>query len=215
MVICCGAVGWGTTLQARRSRVHWNFHWQSFRLHYAAGVESVFKRNEYQKYFRGGGDGNGNRCLGPITLPLSCADLYNIWEPQPPGTFSACPGLYRDCYTLPNGDWKREKRHPYPNLRCYPGIYLAVLSRGQLTSSCWMFWSRFANWPLPNESMQHYFRTKVPGRCGICSVVTFVVTEYQGQWVYSGANKKGGGGFQLYLYTRRLRNYVTPVTDLE
>ena len=33
------------------------------------------------------------RCLGLTTLPPSCADCLEIWEPQPPGTLWACPGL--------------------------------------------------------------------------------------------------------------------------
>jgi len=36
--------------------------------------------------------GKGGRCVGLTTLPHSCADL-EIWEPQPPGTLRACPGL--------------------------------------------------------------------------------------------------------------------------
>ena len=35
----------------------------------------------------------GGRCVGLITLPPSCADCLEIWEPQPPGTLWACPGL--------------------------------------------------------------------------------------------------------------------------
>ena len=37
--------------------------------------------------------GKGVRCTGLTTLPLSCADCLDIWEPQPPGTLWACPGL--------------------------------------------------------------------------------------------------------------------------
>ena len=33
------------------------------------------------------------RCVRLTTLPLSCADCPEIWEPQPPGTLSVCPGL--------------------------------------------------------------------------------------------------------------------------
>ena len=36
------------------------------------------KRNEYQEYFLGG---KGSRCVGLTTLPLSCADCVEIWEP--------------------------------------------------------------------------------------------------------------------------------------
>jgi hypothetical protein len=45
--------------------------------------------------------GKGGRSVGMTTLPPSCADCHEIWEPQPPGTLGACAGLYRDCITLP------------------------------------------------------------------------------------------------------------------
>jgi len=37
----------------------------------------------------------GSQCIGLTTLPPSHADCHEIWEPQPPGTLRACPGLYR------------------------------------------------------------------------------------------------------------------------
>jgi len=40
--------------------------------------------------FPGGKDG---RCVGLTTLPPSSADCLEIWEPQPPGTLWAYPGL--------------------------------------------------------------------------------------------------------------------------
>jgi hypothetical protein len=33
------------------------------------------------------------RCVGLTTLPPLCADCFEIWELQPPGTLRACPGL--------------------------------------------------------------------------------------------------------------------------
>jgi len=70
---------------------HWSFSLrQSFRLHYGPGVDSAANRNEYQEYFLGG---KGGRCVGLTTLPPSCADCLEIWEPQPPGTLRTCPGL--------------------------------------------------------------------------------------------------------------------------
>jgi len=54
------------------------------------GFDSASNGNEYQKYFLGGKDG---RCVGLTTLPPSCADCLEIWEPQPPGNLRACPGL--------------------------------------------------------------------------------------------------------------------------
>ena len=35
----------------------------------------------------------GGRCVGLTTLPPSCAECLEIFEPQPPGTLMACPGL--------------------------------------------------------------------------------------------------------------------------
>jgi hypothetical protein len=54
------------------------------------GIDSASNRNEYQEYFLGS---KGGRCVGLTTLPLSCTDCLEIWEPQPPGTLRACPGL--------------------------------------------------------------------------------------------------------------------------
>jgi hypothetical protein len=47
-------------------------------------------RNEYQEYFL---RGKGGRRIRLKTLPPSCADCPEIWEPQPPGTLRACQGL--------------------------------------------------------------------------------------------------------------------------
>jgi len=58
--------------------------------HYDPGVDSASNRNEYQEYSLGG---KGGRCVRLTTLPLSCADCLEVWEPQPPGTLRACPGL--------------------------------------------------------------------------------------------------------------------------
>jgi len=42
--------------------------------------------------------GKGGRCLGLSTLPLSCADCHDIWEPQTLETLRACRDLCRDCF---------------------------------------------------------------------------------------------------------------------
>ena len=53
------AVGWGTALQARMSRVRTPmvslefFIDITFRLHFGPGVDSASNRNEYQEYFLG------------------------------------------------------------------------------------------------------------------------------------------------------------------
>jgi hypothetical protein len=40
----------------------------------------------------------GDRCLGQKTIPLSCANCLEIWEPQSVVILRACPGLYKDCF---------------------------------------------------------------------------------------------------------------------
>ena len=90
-----GSVCWGTALQAGRSLVR--FPMASFLSRYGPGVDSSYNRNEYQEYFLGG---KGGRCVGLTTLPSSCADCLEIWEPHLPGTLWACSGLYRVCFTF-------------------------------------------------------------------------------------------------------------------
>ena len=55
-------------------------------------------RNEYQEYFLRGAEAVG--AWSRLPCHLSCFDILEIWETQPPGTFRALPGLYRDCFTL-------------------------------------------------------------------------------------------------------------------
>ena len=52
--------------------------------------DSASNRSEYQECFLGG---KGGRCIGLRNLPPSCADCHAVWEPQPPGTLRACPGI--------------------------------------------------------------------------------------------------------------------------
>ena len=42
--------------------------------------------------------GKGGRCVELTTSPPSCADFLEIWDPQPPGTLWACPGLQWDFF---------------------------------------------------------------------------------------------------------------------
>jgi hypothetical protein len=49
----------------------------------------------------GGGGGEGGQWVGLTILPSSRDGSLEIWKPQPPGSFWACPGLYRDFVHLP------------------------------------------------------------------------------------------------------------------
>jgi hypothetical protein len=49
------------------------------------------------EYFLGG---KGGRYVELTPLPPSSADCHEIWGPRPPGTLTACPGLYMDCCTF-------------------------------------------------------------------------------------------------------------------
>jgi hypothetical protein len=65
----------------------------------ALGSTQSLNRNEYQEYFLGC---KGGRCVRLTTLPPSCADCLEIWEPQPSGTLT---------------DWFTFYRHGAPFLR--------------------------------------------------------------------------------------------------
>ena len=82
-----GAVGWGTALQAGRSRVRSPMVSLEFRLQYDNGFDSACNRNEYQEYLLGV---KGGRCIRLATLPLSCADCLEICMSQLPGPFWTC-----------------------------------------------------------------------------------------------------------------------------
>jgi hypothetical protein len=44
--------------------------------------------------------GKGGRCVRLITSPPSCAECQEIWQPKPPGTLWATPGLLQDSFTF-------------------------------------------------------------------------------------------------------------------
>jgi len=76
-----GAVGWGTALQSGMSRVRFPMVSLEFFIDIilpGRTVDSASNRNEYQEYFLGS---KGGRCVRLTTLPPSCADCPEIWEP--------------------------------------------------------------------------------------------------------------------------------------
>ena len=74
-----GPVGWGTALQAGRSRVRFPLVSLVFYLlHYVPAFYSVSNRSEFQEYFLGS---KGGRCLRLTTF---------MWEPQSIGSLQAC-----------------------------------------------------------------------------------------------------------------------------
>jgi hypothetical protein len=58
--------------------------------HYGPEIDLASNTNEYQEYFLGC---KGEGSEGLTTLPPSCADYLEIWEPQHPGTLWAFPRL--------------------------------------------------------------------------------------------------------------------------
>jgi len=62
----------------------------TLRPHYDPGVAQPL--TEVGTRNTSGGGGKGGRCVG-LTLPPSCADCLEIWEPHLLGTLRACPDL--------------------------------------------------------------------------------------------------------------------------
>jgi len=71
--------------------------------------------------------GKGGRWVGLTILPPSCANCLEIWEPQPPGTLRACPGLKWDCFTFFSMKGEENQVH---RIRCDRGntVFQTVLS---------------------------------------------------------------------------------------
>jgi hypothetical protein len=57
--------------------------------HYSPGTVSDSNRNEHQEYL----GGKSGQYIGLTTLPHSCADCLEIWEPRLPGSVRVCPGV--------------------------------------------------------------------------------------------------------------------------
>ena len=103
-------VGWGTVLQVGRSQVQFLMVSMEFFIDIILPAvlwprSRLRLRNEYQKYFLGG---KGGRCIG-LTLPPSCADYLEIWQPRIPGTLRTCPDLFRDCFKFTF--WRGRQTH--------------------------------------------------------------------------------------------------------
>ena len=67
----------------------------SFRPCHGPGVDSAPSENEYHEHSWS----KGGRWVRLTTLPPSCAACHEIWEPKPPGTLWATPGLLQDSFT--------------------------------------------------------------------------------------------------------------------
>jgi len=73
------------------ARIHEHqVHWHPSGHTMALGLTQLLIEMSTRNSSCGGKDG---RCVGLTTLPPSCVDCLEIWEPQPPGTLRACPGL--------------------------------------------------------------------------------------------------------------------------
>ena len=62
-------------------------------------VDSASNRNAYREYFLGGKSG---RCVELTTLPSSCVDCLEIYEPEHCGNLRIYPGMYGVCFSLFN-----------------------------------------------------------------------------------------------------------------
>jgi len=78
-----GALGWGTESEGCRfdsQWCHWNF---SLTIFFALWLTQPLTEMSTRNISCGD---KGGRCVGLTTLPPSCAQCLEIWEPQPPGT---------------------------------------------------------------------------------------------------------------------------------
>jgi hypothetical protein len=96
--------------------------------------------NEYQEYFLGG---KGGQCVGLTTLPPSCADWLEIWEPRSPGILQACDRPEQGWLHLLHKKWHSSLSHflqsPYNELNCSftSDLFFLLLSTHLNNNSCW------------------------------------------------------------------------------
>jgi len=69
----------------------------SFRPYHGPGVDSAPSENEYQEHFMGV---KAVGAWGWQPHHLHAPNVMEIWEPKPPGTLWATPGLSRDSFTF-------------------------------------------------------------------------------------------------------------------
>jgi hypothetical protein len=69
----------------------------SFRPHHGPGVKSAPSENEYQEGFLGE---TAADAWGWQSHYFHVPNFMKIWEPKPPGTLWATPGLLRESFTL-------------------------------------------------------------------------------------------------------------------
>ena len=81
----------------------------SFRPYHGPGVDSAPSENEYQEHFLGV---KAVGAWGWQPHHLHVPNVMEIWEPNPPGTLWATPGLLRDCFTF---FWKAFKGCYFPD----------------------------------------------------------------------------------------------------
>jgi hypothetical protein len=85
---------------------HWINHWitphtLSFLSHAIQWSRFLNCMNELHESLNvRGWPAKGRRCIGKTTLPPSWPNCFDIWERQPPWTFRACPGMFRDYFTF-------------------------------------------------------------------------------------------------------------------
>jgi hypothetical protein len=64
------------------------------RSHYGPTFDSASNKNEYQEYFLAGGIGKDSLCVGLTTLPPSCADCFEIWNPNGDVSLRIASGIH-------------------------------------------------------------------------------------------------------------------------
>jgi hypothetical protein len=79
--------------------------------------------------------GKGGRCVRLTTLPPLRDECHEIWEPKPPGTLWATPGLLGDSFTY-SFQIKHSKSRRIYDIYIYIYIYIVYVNTNGLTMKC-------------------------------------------------------------------------------
>ena len=100
MLVWCGAVGWCIALHAEvEGSIAVGVVGTFYLLNHsgrtmALGSTHPLTQMSIRNISCGGRGVKGGRCVGLTTLPPSCADCLENWDPQTPGTLNASRGIF-------------------------------------------------------------------------------------------------------------------------
>ena len=147
----------------------------SFRPYHGRGVDSAHSENEYQEHFLG---------VKPVDAwgwqphHLHVPNVMEIWEPKPPGTLWATPGLLRDCFTFTK---IRVYLYPFYQGLTNTAVLQHLLTPARLHITCCFLYRNSATGVWANEKGKAGIELRTMQHCPQCGVVAYLAS-FSANW---------------------------------